>query len=97
VQGKKAVGALISVQFAAVMNVKVEIFAISSEINENLAFAHSLQKINLSDGPSNLPVATIYRQVDCYHRVRANWLIVYQQLSVPFDPTTDKAVLNAGP
>jgi ketosteroid isomerase-like protein len=95
--GKKAVGAVITAQFAAIKNVKVKILEMSVDMDDNLAFAYSLQKIDLTYVQSNQPVTTIYRQVDCYHRVGDHWLILYQQLSFPFDPGTGKAVLNAGP
>ena len=71
--------------------------SISIDADSRLAYAYSLQKISMTYVQSNQPIGTVYRQVDCYHRVGGKWLIVYQQLSAPFDPVTGKAVLNAGP
>jgi ketosteroid isomerase-like protein len=96
-EGKTAVGALITAQFAAIKNIQVKILSMSVNDDANLAFAYSLQKITFTYPQSTQPMSTIYRQVDCYHRVGGSWLILYQQLSVPIDPTTGKAVFNAGP
>jgi limonene-1,2-epoxide hydrolase len=97
VRGIKNVGTLIKAQFAAIKDVKVQILSISIDADSRLAYAYSLQKISMTYVQSNQPIGTVYRQVDCYHRVGGKWLIVYQQLSAPFDPVTGKAVLNAGP
>ena len=95
--GKKAVGPLITAQFAAIKNVKVQILQMSIDADHTLGFAYSLQKISMTLIPSNVPVTTIYRQVDCYRKIDGKWSLVYQNLSVPFDPATGKAVLDETP
>jgi ketosteroid isomerase-like protein len=95
--GKKAVATLITAQFAAIKNVKVQILQMSVDADSNLAFAYSIQKITMTMIASNMELATIYRQVDCYRKIDGKWSLVYQNLSVPFDPSTGKAVLNDAP
>ena len=95
--GKKAVGALITAQFSTIKNVKVQILQISVDADRNLGFAYSLQKISMTMIPSNMAMTTIYRQIDCYRKTAGKWSLVYQNLSVPFDPSTGKAVLDDAP
>jgi ketosteroid isomerase-like protein len=97
VRGLKAVGADLTAQFAAVKDVKVQILNMSIDADTKLAFAYSTQTLSMVNAQSGQPESITFRQADAYHRVDGKWLLIYQNISVPFDPKTGKAVFNAAP
>ena len=97
VRGIGKVGADLTKQFEAVKDLKVTILKMSISADDYLAFAYSMQQFSMIVRATNQPVQMTFRQVDCYHKIDGKWLMAYQNLSVPFDSKTGKAVFNAQP
>lgn len=64
--------------------------------NEDLAFGHSLNRVTgtLKNGTKN---DFWLRWTMCFRRIDRDWLIVHEQLSVPLDLNSGRALLNLEP
>ena len=63
---------------------------------EGVAFAHSLNRISgtLNNGHAS---GFWLRWTTCYRQLDGQWLIVHEQLSVPIDVPSGKALMNLEP
>lgn len=69
--------------------------ALSVEVSGNLAAAHFISPSEWSDKHGKH-----FERLRCtqiFKKVSGQWLIWHEHISVPFDPVTGKAVLDAGP
>ena len=73
-----------------------EVRDLTITVGDDVAFAHSLNRISgtLRDGTRS---AFWVRWTPCFRKIGGEWLIVLHQASVPFDPSTGKAVLYVEP
>ena len=73
-----------------------EVHNLSVTVSEGVAFAHSLNRISgtLKNGNNS---AYWIRWTPCFRKIDGNWLIVHDQVSVPLDFETGKALLNLEP
>lgn len=80
-------------QFAQVRHPKVEILDLTVVAGDTIAYAYSTQRFSfdLPDGGAHAQV--VFRQTDGLKKLNGLWKITHQQLSVPYDPATGKAVL----
>jgi ketosteroid isomerase-like protein len=80
-------------QFAQVRHPKVEIIDLTVVAGDTIAYAYSTQRFSfdLPDGGAHAQV--IFRQTDGLKKINGKWKVTHQQLSVPYDPATGKAVL----
>jgi len=64
--------------------------------NENLGFSHSLNRIGgtMKNGQTT---TRWLRWTACYRRIDGKWLIVHEQVSVPADLKSGKAMLDLEP
>src|SRR5262249_30747054 len=65
-------------------------------VGEDVAFAYSLNRVSgtRKDGKrSDFWV----RATTCYRKIDGNWLIAHDQVSVPFDPESGRALLDLEP
>lgn len=65
-------------------------------LDENVAFGHSLNRVTgtLKDGNRT---DFWLRWTTCFRKIDGNWLIAHEQLSVPCDPASGKALLDLVP
>ena len=65
-------------------------------MGDDVAFGHSLNRINgtLKNGTST---DIWLRWTACLRKIDGNWLIVHDQVSVPLDFESGRALLNLGP
>jgi ketosteroid isomerase-like protein len=73
-----------------------EIHNLEIEANENLAFSHSLSHCfgKMKDGKD---MDMWMRNTACYKKINGKWSIIHEQLSVPIDFETGKALLDLKP
>jgi ketosteroid isomerase-like protein len=73
-----------------------EIRDLTLTVGENVAFGHSLNRIS---GTLKNGTRTGYwvRWTGCFLKIDGNWLIVHDQVSVPVDVASGRAVLNLEP
>lgn len=73
-----------------------EIRDLSVTVGEDLAFSHSLNRIGgtMKDGRKT---DRWLRWTACYRKTDGKWLIVHEQVSVPVDAASGKAILDLKP
>jgi ketosteroid isomerase-like protein len=73
-----------------------EIHDLSITVRDGLAFGHSLNRINgtMQNGHTT---AFWLRWTICLRKVDGNWLIAHEQVSVPVEPGSGRAVLDLEP
>lgn len=59
-----------------------------------LGVANSIQRFTWT-GKDGKPMAGNFRVTDCLHKVGGRWKIFHSHISVPVDPATGKAVMDA--
>lgn len=94
-RGSEAVAAAANTLFAGTKDLQATILEMSISADNNLAYAFSTQRIVFTNTITDTVEDWVFRQVDCYQKINGEWLVVYHNLSVPFDPATGKAVLDA--
>jgi ketosteroid isomerase-like protein len=69
---------------------------LTSTVGDDVASAHSLNRISgaLRDGTRSV---FWVRWTPCFRKIGDKWRIVHHQVSVPFNPATGRAGLDAGP
>jgi ketosteroid isomerase-like protein len=65
-------------------------------VSENLAFGHSLNRISGTLKNGNKTDFWL-RWTMCFQKHDGNWLIAHEQLSVPIDPQSGRALLDLEP
>jgi uncharacterized protein (TIGR02246 family) len=73
-----------------------EVRELTITVGDDVAFAHSLNRISGTLGNGKRSAFWV-RWTPCFRKIDGEWLIVHHQASVPFDPKTGKAVLDAEP
>jgi uncharacterized protein (TIGR02246 family) len=76
--------------------VKFEISDLSVTVDGKMAFSHSIQHI-LGTDTNGKTVDLTVRVTDVYRKIKANWLIVHEHVSVPVDLDTGKPDLSSKP
>ena len=76
--------------------VKIDISDVSVLARGNLAFGHSIQHVS-GTGKDGKPIDMTLRVTDDYRKIKGNWLIVQEHVSVPVDLATGKPDFNSKP
>ena len=61
-----------------------------------MGFSHSIQHLTGTDTKGQ-PVDVTVRVTDVYRKIKGNWLIVHEHVSVPVDLNTGKPDLSSKP
>jgi ketosteroid isomerase-like protein len=75
---------------------KFEISDLSVTADGKLGFSHSIQRLTGTD-TTDKPVDLTVRVTDVYRKIKGNWLIVHEHVSVPVDLDTGKPDLASKP
>jgi ketosteroid isomerase-like protein len=75
---------------------KFEISDLSVNTDRLMGFSHSIQHITGTDTKGQ-PVDLTVRVTDVYRKIKGNWLIVHEHVSVPVDFGTGKPDLSSKP
>jgi ketosteroid isomerase-like protein len=75
---------------------KFEIGDLSVSVSGTMGFSHSIQRITGTDSKGQ-PVDLTVRVTDVYRKIKGNWLIVHEHVSVPVDLETGKPDLMSKP
>ena len=83
-------------QLKAVKNIRVTILRLKAEADNKIGYAYSTLHLlaDGSDGKPNL-VDFVFRQTDTYHKRHGNWLLTHQQIPLPVDLRSGKAVFDS--
>jgi ketosteroid isomerase-like protein len=73
-----------------------EIRDLTLTVGEDVAFGHSLNRISGTLKNGNRTGYWV-RWTGCFQKIDGTWLIVHDQVSVPFDVESGKALLNLEP
>lgn len=73
-----------------------EVRDLTITLGDDVAFGHSLNRVvgTLKNGNRS---DFWLRWTMCFRRIDGNWLIAHEQLSVPIDPESGRALLNLEP
>ena len=75
---------------------KFEISDLSVTAAGTMGFGHSIQRVTGTDAKGK-PVDLTVRVTDVYRKIKGNWLIVHEHVSVPVDLDTGKPDLTSKP
>jgi uncharacterized protein (TIGR02246 family) len=75
---------------------KFEISDLSVTADGTMGFSHSIQHLTGTDTKGQ-PVDVTVRVTDVYRKIKGNWLIVHEHVSVPVDLNTGKPDLSSRP
>jgi len=73
-----------------------EIADLSITVGEDMAFTHSFNRTSATL-PTGQQIGTWVRWTACWRKIGGQWLLVHDQVSVPVDLQTGKAVLDLKP
>jgi len=73
-----------------------EIHDLTLTVGDDVAFGHSLNRISGTLKNGNRTDYWV-RWTGCFRKIDGNWLIVHDQVSVPLDVESGKALLNLKP
>jgi ketosteroid isomerase-like protein len=73
-----------------------EIADLSITVGEDMAFTHSFNRISATL-PTGQQIGTWVRWTACWRKIGGKWLLVHDQISVPVDLKTGRAVLDLKP
>ena len=76
--------------------VRFDINEVSVETDGTLGWGHSIQHIS-GTGAKGQSIDLTVRVTDVYRKIRGNWLIVHEHVSVPVDLDTGKPDLSSKP
>jgi ketosteroid isomerase-like protein len=95
VDGIAAVRADFGQQIAHVKNTRTKILRIKVVADTRIGYAYSTQHL-VADGVDGAPdVDFTFRETDCFQKKADKWTLMHQQISLPVDLTTGKAVLDS--
>jgi ketosteroid isomerase-like protein len=95
VDGLAAVRADFGRQLAHVKNIRTKILRIKVLADNRIGYAYSTQHL-IADGVNGAPnVDFTFRETDCFQKKAGKWTLMHQQISLPVDLTTGKAVLDS--
>jgi ketosteroid isomerase-like protein len=92
--GKEAVQKDLADFFNNAKNIKGRFLQLLVVTDGKLGVANSIQHFTWT-GKDGKPMEANFRVTDCLHKVNGQWKIFHSHVSVPVDPTTGKAVMNA--
>jgi ketosteroid isomerase-like protein len=75
---------------------KFEISDLSVAASGTMGFGHSIQHVTGTDTKGQ-PIDLTVRVTDVYRKIKGNWLIVHEHVSVPVDLNTGKPDLSSKP
>jgi ketosteroid isomerase-like protein len=75
---------------------KFEVSDLSVTVDGRMGFGHSMQRIT-GTNTKGQPVDLTVRVTDVYRKIKGNWLIVHEHVSVPVDLDTGKPDLMSKP
>jgi uncharacterized protein (TIGR02246 family) len=75
---------------------KFEISDLSVTADGGLGYSHSIQRISGTDSKGQ-PIDLTVRVTDVYRKIKGNWLIVHEHVSIPVDLDTGKPDLSSKP
>lgn len=73
-----------------------EIADLSITVGQEMAFTHSFNRTSATL-PTGQQIGTWVRWTACWRKIGGQWLLVHDQVSVPVDVQTGKAVLDLSP
>jgi ketosteroid isomerase-like protein len=73
-----------------------EIRDLSLTLGDDVAFGHSLNRVSGTLKNGNTTDFWL-RWTACFRKIDGNWLITHDQVSVPVDPESGRALLNLEP
>ena len=76
--------------------VQFQISALAVAVDGNLGWGHSIQHVSSTDTKGQ-PIDLTVRVTDVYRKIKGNWLIVHEHISVPVDLDTGKPDLSSKP
>jgi uncharacterized protein (TIGR02246 family) len=65
-------------------------------LGDDVAFGHSLNRVSGTLKNGNRTDLSV-RWTACFRKIDGNWLIAHDQVSVPVDPESGRALLNLAP
>lgn len=74
-----------------------EIRDLTITVREDVAFAHSLNRLSGTTKSGTTTAGFWVRATMCFRKVNRHWLVAHDHASVPLDPTTGTALLNLEP
>jgi ketosteroid isomerase-like protein len=77
-------------------SLKFEISDLSVTVDGTMGFGHSIQRVT-GTNTKGQPVDLTVRVTDVYRKIKGNWLIVHEHVSVPVDLDTGKPDLSSKP
>jgi uncharacterized protein (TIGR02246 family) len=75
---------------------KVELIDLAIAVDRTLAYSHSIQHLTGTD-TSDHPIDVTVRVTDVYRKIKGQWLIEHEHISVPIDPNTGKPEFASKP
>jgi ketosteroid isomerase-like protein len=73
-----------------------EMADLSITVGEEMAFSHSFNRTSATL-PTGQQIGTWVRWTACWRKIGGRWLLVHDQISVPVDMQTGRAVLDLKP
>jgi uncharacterized protein (TIGR02246 family) len=95
VKGRAALRKYLMTIFSSASHIQQELGPITVAVSGDLAAAHYTLNIKWTDKNGDHSARSRYTQV--LKKANGRWLIWHEHLSVPFDPATGKAILEAKP
>lgn len=94
IHGGKAATALTREQFKALGQLRTRIVRMTVNAGCDVGYAFSTQRFvaDTADGKSVLDF--MFRETDIFEKRKGKWVLVHQQLSVPADLATGKAIIS---
>lgn len=77
-------------------SVQLQISDLSVQTDDNMGWSHSIQRVS-GTGAKGQPIDVTVRVTDVYRKIKGNWLIVHEHVSVPVDLDTGKPDLSSKP
>ncbi len=74
-----------------------EIRDLAITVGEDVAFAHSLNRLSGTLKSGTTTTGFWVRATTCFRKVNGHWVITHDHVSVPLDVTTGAALLNLEP
>jgi ketosteroid isomerase-like protein len=74
-----------------------EIRDLTISVGEDLAFAHSLNRLSGTLKSGTTTTGFWVRATMCFRKVNGHWFIAHDHASAPLEPTTGAALLNLEP
>jgi ketosteroid isomerase-like protein len=74
-----------------------EVRGLTITVHENVAFAHSLNRLSGTLKSGTMTAGFWVRATMCFRKTDGHWFIAHDHASAPLDPTTGAALLNLEP